>query len=655
MMLSAVALAAALQSAAPPRKTVPAEAKAPAASGPAVQGFAGVAISPDASKVASIDGSGGYGEGGGAKVVVRSARDGAVLQRLDPCVGKCRYGGLAWSPDGSRLAFVETAKEGGTVSLVLAAVGRDVAAPTRVVASIKGVMQSPRWSADGRTLAVLAVENPRKQTGATQAGAARVGEFSDSAVDEQRIAVVPAAGGVLKMISPSDTFVYEYDWTPDGLGFVGTAAKGDGDNNWWIAKLEAFDLDGAARVIAAPKTQMNFPRVSPDGKTVAFIGGLMSDFGSIGGDVWTVPMAGGAARDLTEGYRGTFTSIVWRGSAVYASALIGADTAAATIDPASGQVKVIQKTPMSFSAGDGQFSLSADGRTAAAVVQDFTTPPRIVVHGPDGFQVLTHDNDALKPVVSALSVEWTHEGQSVQGWLLGPTSPTPGKTYPMIVQVHGGPAAAVEPGFITRGGAAALIERGYYVFMPNPRGSYGQGEAFVQLNRRDFGGADLGDILAGVDAAEKVAPIDDKRLGLYGHSYGGFMTMWGVTHTDRFKAAVAGAGIADWVSYYGENGIDQWMIPYFGASAYDDPKIYDKLSPIRYIHAAKTPTFIYVGERDIECPPDQSIQFWHGLKAMGVETSLVVYEGEGHGIRRAEHTKDLAARIVNWFDQHLGS
>ena len=131
------------------------------------------------------------------------------------------------------------------------------------------------------------------------------------------------------------------------------------------------------------------------------------------------------------------------------------------------------------------------------------------------------------------------------------------------------------------------------------------------------------------------------------------MAMWGVTHTDRFKAAVAGAGIADWVSYTGENGIDQWMLPYFGASAYDDPEIYDKLSPIRYIHAAKTPTFIYVGERDIECPPDQSIQFWQGLKAMGVPTSLVVYEGEGHGIRNPAHQRDLHDRILAWFDARL--
>ncbi len=138
-----------------------------------------------------------------------------------------------------------------------------------------------------------------------------------------------------------------------------------------------------------------------------------------------------------------------------------------------------------------------------------------------------------------------------------------------------------------------------------------------------------------------------------GHSYGGLMTMWTVTHSNRFKAAVAGAGIANWSSYYGENGIDQWMIPFFGASFYDDPAIYDKLSPIRYIKDAKTPTFIYVGERDVECPAPQSLEFWHGLKAMGVDTTLMIYEDEGHGIRKPEHQKDQADRTAAWFAKYL--
>src|SRR5581483_2900157 len=164
---------------------------------------------------------------------------------------------------------------------------------------------------------------------------------------------------------------------------------------------------------------------------------------------------------------------------------------------------------------------------------------------------------------------WKSDGADVQGWLLGPKEVPVGRKLPMIVEVHGGPSAAATPTFTWKGTLYDMVAHGYYVLLPNPRGSFGQGEAFTKANVKDFGGGDLKDILAGVDAAEQAAPIDDARLGVYGHSYGGFMAMWTVTHSQRFKAAVAGAGIADWVAYYGQNGIDQWMVPFFGSTAYD--------------------------------------------------------------------------------------
>ena len=119
------------------------------------------------------------------------------------------------------------------------------------------------------------------------------------------------------------------------------------------------------------------------------------------------------------------------------------------------------------------------------------------------------------------------------------------------------------------------------------------------------------------------------------------------------SAEIAGAGLSDWISYYGINGIDQWMIPFFGASAYDDPKAYWDVSAIQFIKRAKTPTFIYVGERDIEVPPTQSIEWWHALKDMNVPVSLVIYPGEGHGIRDPEHRADVKKRTIAWFDKYL--
>jgi len=194
---------------------------------------------------------------------------------------------------------------------------------------------------------------------------------------------------------------------------------------------------------------------------------------------------------------------------------------------------------------------------------------------------------------------------------------------------------------------------GYFVLQPNPRGSYGQGEAFAQANRKDFGYGDLRDILAGVDTALAQYSIDPARVGLTGWSYGGFMTMFAVTQTHRFKAAVAGAGISDWLSYYGENSIDQWMIPYFGASVYDDPAVYAKSSAINYIKSADTPTLVVVGDRDGECPAPQSFEFWHALRDRHVPTQLVVYPNEGHGFVDPTHRRDVIERAVEWFNRYM--
>ena len=170
---------------------------------------------------------------------------------------------------------------------------------------------------------------------------------------------------------------------------------------------------------------------------------------------------------------------------------------------------------------------------------------------------------------------------------------------------------------------------------------------------KDFGQGDLRDILLGVDNVIRTLPVDPNRLGIAGWSYGGYMTMWAITQTHRFHAAVAGAGIANWQSYYGQNLIDQWMIPYFGSTAYNQPAIYARSSPINFIRNVSTPTLIAVGDSDAECPAPQSYEYWHALKTLGVKTQLVVYPNEGHAIRKPEHIQDLLDRTINWFNANL--
>lgn len=609
----------------------------------AVHRYGGLTLAPSGGEVATIELDGGTHPA----VVLRNAGDGRVVRRIDPCA-TCSYSGLTFTPKGDGVAFLARDRERGVVTLMIAR-GDGV----RPVATVEGLASTPRFSPDGKRVAMLITLGATKDVGATQAGARQVGEIG-VANDEQRLAIVPVGEGTTKAmpLSPQGRYIYEYDWTPDGSALVVTSALGNGDANWWVATLDRVDATtGAVAAIAKPSTQINMPRVSPDGKTVAYIGGLMSDFGSIGGDVWTVPLAGGTPTDQTKGQPITFTSLAWTKGGLRAATLRNDQMGAVAIEPGRAPRPLFAR-PVGLSAGDGRIAWDAKGELAASVVEDFTHAPAIYAGPATALRQITHDNDAAQPAVQARSVTWTNEGFTVQGWLLSPLSARPGVKAPMIVQVHGGPAAASTPRFIEKGLASAFEDAGYYRFLPNPRGSYGQGEAFTAANKRDFGGGDLRDILAGVDAVEKLAPVDDARLGLTGCSYGGFMAMWANTQTNRFKAIVAGAGLSDWVSYYGTNGINTWMIPYFGKSVYDDYKAYEDVSAVYHVKTARTPTFIYVGERDIEVPPTQSVEWWNALKSQDVPTSLVIYPDAGHCV--PTQAGDVMNRQLAWFGKYLG-
>jgi dipeptidyl aminopeptidase/acylaminoacyl peptidase len=300
------------------------------------------------------------------------------------------------------------------------------------------------------------------------------------------------------------------------------------------------------------------------------------------------------------------------------------------------------------------FSLAADAHTSAAIRHSWQQPPEIWVGAAGHWQQVTHINREQRPAWgNPRSIHWHNEAFEVQGWLVYPADFDPGRRYPLIVCVHGGPAFVSKPGWPGFFDVIPLAGAGYFVFLPNPRGSYGQGRAFNRANIRDFGGADFRDIITGVDAVLKLAPIDPAHVGITGWSYGGYMSMWAVTQTDRFRAAVAGAGIANWQSYYGQNEIDQWMIPFFGASVYDDPAVYAKSSPINFIKRAKTPTLLLVGDRDSDCPAAQSYEFWHALKTLGVPAELVVYPGEAHSFVDPQNRRDAVLRTAEWLDRYL--
>jgi dipeptidyl aminopeptidase/acylaminoacyl peptidase len=608
-----------------------------------VHGFRDAVIAPDGKRVAWVETAAATPP----SLFVTELDGAGKARRIVVGEEPCTVRSPAWAPDGKRIAFFADAGTPGRMQVFVGeAEGR-----AQQLTRLKGALADPRWSPDGRRIGFLFTDNPPRGIGPTQPGAALTGEIGET-VYYQRLHVVEPASGKVQAVSPPDLYVYEYDWSPDGKQCVLIAAHGSGDNNWYIAQLYVLTLaTGECRSILKPAMQIAVPRWSPDGQSIAFIGGLMSDEGVVGGDIYTIAATGGKAVNRTPQLDASAKWLTWHPSSrqILFSEIKDGGSGIARLD-LDGTVSHLWQGAESIT-----LDVSRDCRTFALIRHSFAQPPEVWA-GPLGeWQPITQANRRVRPEWGkAESLHWKSDAFRVQGWLLYPRDFDPSRRYPLAVQVHGGPASAVRPHWLSEYSVAgALSRRGYFVFHPNPRGSFGQGERFTRANVKDFGHGDLRDILAGVDEVLRVAPVDRERMAIGGWSYGGYMTMWAVTQTDRFRAAIAGAGIANWQSYYGQNGIDQWLIPYFGASVYDDPAVYARSSPINFIKRVKTPTLILVGERDVECPLPQSQEFFRALKTLKVPSKLVVYPGEGHGVTQPDHQRDVLRRCVGWYDEYL--
>ncbi|MGD0802187.1 MAG: S9 family peptidase [Terracidiphilus sp.] len=647
--------------------------------------FGQVAISPDGHRLAWIERM-----KEGAEIRVASLSDLKKSERITAAAKPeqhCREGQIAWSPDSQSLAFFSDCAKLGQSDLYLSRLDGNSA---HRLTELNGYIEAPAFSPDATSVAFLYVEGATRPAGAMAAMKPPSGVIGEEGAEIQRIAI--ARVGAVKpqapeWASPPELHIYDFDWRPDSKGFAYIAADPPGENNWWVAKLYTQEFTRVPNAVLAPAEvagplhglQIAVPRWSPDAKSIAFIGGLMSDQGETGGDVWIVPATGGLPRNLTPRRHTSPAWIEWAGSdALFVSELARGNAQLILLRLSSekdGELEAMVHGPVfciPASVGDGRIEMSlsatADHSLFAFIASSFDRPMEIYSAEPEkvmdscmgsdsaNVKQLTHINDGIEPAWGkSVSLNWKSENFNVQGWLTLPKDYDPAKKYPLIVEVHGGPAAAEEPRW---GGSFGLTSTifsalGYFVLQPNPRGSFGQGEEFVQVIRKDFGYGDLRDILAGLDAVEAKYPVDPNRVGLTGWSYGGFITMFAVTQTQRFKAAVAGAGVSNWQSYYGENSIDQWMTPYFGASVYDDPAVYAKSSAINYIQQAKTPTLIVVGDRDGECPAPQSYEFWHALRSRHVPTRLVVYPNEGHMFSNPAHQWDVVEQAVEWFARYL--
>src|ERR1051326_1765516 len=466
--------------------------------------FEQTAISPDAKQVAWVE----TGKEGSAIFV--SEVNAPKPRRIT--AGGPTESAIAWSPDSKQLAFLSDGSTRGQQQLYVVSLG---GGSPRKVTSVRGFLASPGWAPDGKTIALLFTENAERGAGPLVAEKAQTGVIKE-AVTEQRLTLVDVATGKLRQISPAYMYVYEYDWSPDSQRLVTTAAHGNGDNNWYIAEIYTIPAAGGAmKSVYKPPvdSQIAIPAWSPDGKSVAFISGIMSDEPAVGGDIFIVPAQGGEAKKITPGMKASASWLTWAagGAKVLFGEEVDGESGIATVDLAGGKMETLLHAPEQFTAnGWGTaISLAADGKSAAVIRQSLAYPPEVWA-GPLGqWKQITSHNRELKPAWGeAKSIHWQDEGFNIQGWLLYPRSFDSTKKYTMVVLVHGGPSAMAHsswPGPHSFG--VALSAAGYFVFMPNPRGSFGQGEAFTRANVKDFGYGDFRDIMTGIDQALKVARV----------------------------------------------------------------------------------------------------------------------------------------------------
>ncbi len=443
------------------------------------------AISPDGAELAwSV---GGSKAGAGVYLADASGAHPRLLPRPGAKSAGCGEGSLAWSPDSKRLAFFSDCADGKQTEIFLLDAKQSAAAP-RQLTHLHGSVEGLAWSPDGKHLSFLYVPGATRPAGALAAMKPPSGVIGVEGLEVQQVAAADPATGDVAMITPASLHVYEFDWSPDGQKLAYVAAPPPGENNWWVAKLytQGVSLSGGASpsklggraafdpgVLLDPGTvsgplhglQIAVPRWSPDGSEIAFIGGLMSDQGATGGDIYTVSTQGGAAPvDITSESHLSYTWITWLAPASNGSGekVLGASAIAdghstftklaipATASAGAASTGLFE---LPASIGDGRMemslSLTKDGQKAAFLSSSFDSAPEVYtaqLASGSTPQQITHLNDTLKPDWGkAESVTWENGGFHVQGWLLQPANYDPAKKYPMIVMVHGGPSSAVLP------------------------------------------------------------------------------------------------------------------------------------------------------------------------------------------------------------------
>jgi dipeptidyl aminopeptidase/acylaminoacyl peptidase len=430
-----------------------------------------------------------------------------------------------------------------------------------------------------------------------------------------------------------------------------------GEGYWYSAHLCILDLTtGRHREIYAPLNQVGTPVVSPTGAKIAIVEALCSDRGPVLGDLKLIDPASGECRKADT--RGVdVLNVEWHSEQhLLVSGTRGFATVVGLYDVASAAFSETWSSQEVSVTGSCVSGLERPG-DCVLIVESFRQAPQIAVIRDGHYRQIGSFDVGYAAATDAIeSVErlnWlAPDGLEIQGWLLRPVGPPP---FPLVIDVHGGPVGHWRPTFLIRRmlHVPMLLRQGYAVFLPNPRGSTGRGQEFAQRVLGDLGGADSLDILSGLDNLIGRGVADPGRIGITGVSYGGFMTAWLITQSDRFAAAVAVSPHTNQVTAHLLSNIPQFMARLVADDLSNPNGRYFERSPVLHVRKALTPTLNICGALDRCTPPEEAVQFHNALLEKGTQSVLITYPREGHGIRKLPAALDCAARVAGWFMEHI--
>ena len=569
--------------------------------------------------------------------------------------GEKSVSNLEWSPDGKILAFTMEAGEEKEAKPQVWFMYADGGEPWQVTKHKSGV-RGFQFSPDGKTLLLTATAPVNEEE------EKRIKQKEDAVVVDHDFKMAQLwtwniASGEEKQISKGDFTVSDARWSPDGTRVTFTTNPTPRLDDGSLQTARVLDVaSGTERKLVETADPTHTARWSPDGKWIAYLSstGLFLSKENL----FVVPASGGTPKKVSGSFELNAGEPIWSkdGKEIYFSSddhealrVFGADMAAGTIRPLTGAAGVVDVT-----------SISEDGKTAVGTLGDPAHPDEVFRSDLSfgSLEKITNQNAWLADYAlgAAEVVKWksSKDGMEIDGIVTKPVEFDGAHKVPFLLNPHGGPTGASLLSFNTT--AQIMAANGYMVLQPNFRGSSGRGEKFASANQNDWGDGDYKDDMSGVQAIVDKGWADPERLGAFGWSYGGFMTMWIDTQTDRFKAISPGAGLPDLYSMYSQTDIHRYLTAFEEMKApWDNFQGYWDHSPMKYVTNVKTPTMILHGQADTRVPIPQSEEFYQALSERHVPVEFVTYPRENHGFVEPRHIQDRWQRYLVFFGKYLNN